>query len=364
MQMAAKARQKLKTLNVLMSPKHLYYDPTWLILGVNNLCNLHCKMCDVGVKYNQSNFYENLMGSRPLNMPLELINRILSQAAGSFPQVKIGYAFTEPLIYPHLISSLTYANDLGLFTSVTTNALNLAQKAEELSSAGLNELYVSLDGPPEVHNFIRGHKSSFQRALNGIHKVLECSQHPDVSVFCVITEWNFDQLNAFLDLFEELPLKQIGFMHTNFTTPGVAQAHNIIYGDLYPATSSNMTEVDLDGIKLDRLLSEILRVQDRKFPIPITFSPTLSTLEELEQFYRDPGKIIGKRCNDAFSNLMIKSNGDVIPAHGRCYNLTIGNVYEKNLEDIWNDLPIANFRQTLVAAGGLLPACARCCSAF
>ena len=130
--------QKLKKANIRLYPQKLFYGPEWLVLGVNNICNLHCKMCDVGVSYNQSNFFENLMGSKPLNMPLELISQVIEQAARYFPNTKLGYAFTEPLIYPHLIESLQLAQQHQLYTSITTNALTLKRHAVALAEAGLN----------------------------------------------------------------------------------------------------------------------------------------------------------------------------------------------------------------------------------
>ncbi len=354
---------RLKTLNMMARPGHLYYAPSWLVLGVNNLCNLHCKMCDVGIRYQRSNFYQNLMGSRPLNMPEDLIKIILDQAAFYFPQVKIGFAFTEPLIYPHLISSLHYAQNHLLHTAVTTNALNLPQKAVQLCEAGLNELFISLDGPQEIHNQIRGHKSSFQKAIAGIEKILSHTDPPKVSVYCVITQWNIGHLESFLKQIGQFPLKQIGFMHTNFTTEDMASIHNTQYGSIYPATASNMEEIDVEEMDLDILYKEIARIKSSGDP-RIMFSPDLSSREDLEIFYHRPQLSIGKRCHDVFRNLMVKSDGSVIPAHGRCYNINLGSLYEHDLEEIWNSGAAAKFRKTLVGAGGLLPACTRCCSAF
>jgi len=355
---------KLKNLNIRYSPEKLHFGPEWLVMGVNNVCNLHCKMCDVGTKNDQSNFYENLVGTQPLNMPLELIQRVMDEAAQHYPEVKIGYAFTEPMVYPHLIESLQYAKERNLFTGITTNALTLKKNAVALCEAGLGGLYVSLDGPPEIHNHIRGHKSSFQRALEGIELILSQPNPPEVSVFCVITEWNIGHLEEFLTYFSHLPLTQIGFMHTNFTPQHIADQHNLIYGDRYQATASNMDEIDVNKMDLDKMFQEISAIKSSDTPFPISFSPEIDKREVLEDFYHHPEKLFGKRCNDVFTNIMIKSDGSVIPAHGRCYNLTIGNVYQENLKEIWNSRIIGEFRKTLMDAGGLLPACTRCCSAF
>ena len=104
--------------------------------------------------------------------------------------------------------------------------------------------------------------------------------------------------------------------------------------------------------------------KSNKAPFHLSFSPEIATKEKLLEFYLQPKKLIGRTCHDIFSNLMIKSDGSVIPAHGRCYNLTVGNIYENSLKEIWTSSIYNRFRKDVVAAGGLLPACSRCCSAF
>jgi hypothetical protein len=54
--------------------------------------------------------------------------------------------------------------------------------------------------------------------------------------------------------------------------------------------------------------------------------------QKLHEFYHHPEIKIGKMCNDVFTNIIIKSDGSVIPSHGRCYNLELRNIYEKKLK--------------------------------
>ncbi len=321
-------------------------------------------MCDVGVDYKDSNFFQNLVGTKPLHMPLELFKTIADQAAENYPETKLGFAFTEPLVYSHLYESLKYASEKKLFTSVTTNALSLRKWADKLVDAQLKEINVSLDGPADVHNEIRGYTKSFEKAIEGIDYLLGLKNAPSVSVFCVITQWNIGRLKEFTDYFRKYPLKEIGFMHTNYTPGSVAAAHNAKFGNLYHATASNMQDIDLSKYNLELLQSEIQTIRKENYRYKVTFSPELHSQNELHGFYHEPGKFFGKKCFDIFRAVMIKSNGDVIPAHGRCYNLTIGNLYEQSLPEIWNSKIIAKFRTDVNNAGGLLPACSRCCSAF
>lgn len=352
-----------KKINSKFFPNNYLFSPEWIVLGVNNVCNLHCKMCDVGTKNLESNFAQNLVGSHPINMPLVLIKKIIDQTAEFYPEAKLGYAFTEPLVYPHLEESLTYAKQKGISTSITTNALTLKQKASFLAKNN-TEVFISLDGPQDIHNDIRGHKKSFQKAVEGIEQLLGIKPNAKISIFCVITEWNIGYLQEFLNFFKNYPLQQVGFMHTNFTPQHVADSHNNLWGNHYHATASNMDEININNFNLDKLWSEIDLINQSSYQFPVTFSPEITSKEKLKEFYNKPQQIIGKSCNDVFTNIMVKSDGSVIPSHGRCYNLTLGNLYTENLESIWNGSILKKLRTDLNISNGLFPACSRCCSAF
>lgn len=354
----------LKKANKSISPEKLFFAPEYIVLGVNNVCNLHCKMCDVGTQNLETNFAQNLVGASPLNMPIELFKKIVDQTASYFPKAKIGYAFTEPLVYPHLRESLMYAKSKGISTTITTNALNLKRKAEDILEGGVSELFVSLDGLQETHNYIRGNEKSFQKAIEGIHYLSEHSNAPEISVYCVITEWNYTELLEFAQFFNDLPIKHLGFMHQNFVTEKMAKNHNLLYGELYRATHSNIEETDFSKIDLVVLNEQIRAIKEQQFKYRPSFSPDIAGLEVLETYYNQPEVKLGKTCNDVFTNLMIKSDGTVIPSHGRCYNITMGNLHEEDLKSIWNSTLYGQFRKELIKNGGLLPACNRCCSAF
>ena len=362
--MIERISNRLRRINATYYPQKVLQSPKWLVLGVNNTCNLHCKMCDVGVNYSQSNFFQNLMGTRPVHMPLELFKEIADQAHRYFPHVKLGYAFTEPLIYTHLEASLRYCQEKKLFTSITTNALGLKKWAPLLHEANLGELNISLDGPPDVHNYIRGNEHSFTRAVQGIEMLSALDARFPINIYCVITEWNVGKLRQFLQSVSPFKIRRVGLMHANFTPANIADEHNRIFEATYPATVSNITECDNEAIDTNVLWNEMQDINKSQWNFEVKFFPQLASKSELDLYYQEPGQLIGRRCMDIFSNLMIKSNGDVIPAHGRCFNLRVGNLYEQNLKEIWNSAVIAQFRTTVSNRGGLLPACSRCCSGF
>ena len=59
---------------------------------------------------------------------------------------------------------------------------------------------------------------------------------------------------------------------------------------------------------------------------------------------------------------MIDSDGEAIPVHGRCFRFPIGNIRKQSLASLWNHEQLVKLRRALQQAGGLLPACSRCCS--
>ena len=275
----------LKKINEKLSPGKLFFPPEWIILGVNNVCNLHCKMCDVGTQNLETNFAQNLVGSHPLNMPIELFKKVVDEMSEFCPGAKLGYAFTEPLVYPQLKESLLYAQSKDIATYVTTNALNLKRKADDLIEAGLKELFISLDGLEETHNYIRGNKKSFQKAIEGIEYIQSKNVDMKISVFCVITEWNYNELNDFIDFFFNHNLKHVGFMHQNFITDKVASIHNSMIGNKYRATHSNIEEVDLSKINLDELFNQIELIKSKKLPFTTSFMSLLFTSNDNDKMH-------------------------------------------------------------------------------
>jgi len=356
-------RDKVRSANARLYPGRVVLAPKWVVLGVNNVCNLHCKMCDVGTQNLESNFAKNLVGSHPLNMPLDLIRKVIDQTSENWPNSKLAYAFTEPLVYPHLVESLSYASEKGVYTTVTTNALTLKQKAKALVDAGLNHLYVSIDGPEAIHNEIRGNKKSFQKALEGINELFSHENPPMVDIICAITEWNIGHLRELLEDLRAVKINEVSFMHTQFNDPQMVEKHNGFWGTKYPATASNLEEVNLANMDLHALAAEIDAIRKENWPFRVTFAPELSFEDELTAYYHQPEKRFVRHCSAVFNSLMVKSDASVIPAHGRCFNLEVGSLHEQTLPEVWNSLTFSTFRKDLMKSGGLFDGCSRCCSA-
>ena len=355
---------RLRALNERILPGRLVFGPTHIVLGVNNFCNLRCVMCDVGTGNDETNFGANLVGAKARSMPIDLFAHIADEIAAYCPGAHLGFAFTEPLAWRPIGEALAMARQRGLQSSVTTNGLLLMRHVDELAHGHCRNLSVSLDGSEAVHDQIRRHAGSYARAVAGIEALAAKPGAPDIAVYCTITELNVGSLRPFLKEMSRLPLKRVGLLHNNFVTAEQARGHNLHYDGALHATASNVFLTDPAKIDLELLAEELQEIERTSYPFPILIQPQRTSLEALETYYRRPDVPVGRTCHDASRMLMIDSDGEAIPVHGRCFRFPIGNIREQSLASIWNHKQLSELRRTLRQAGGLLPACNRCCSGF
>lgn len=355
---------KLRKANERFLPGQLVFPPTHVVLCVNNFCNLRCVMCDVGTENDETNFGANLVGAKTRYMPLDLFQKIVSEMRSFCPKAHLAIAFTEPLAWPLIGEALPYARDHGLHASVTTNGLLLQRHAEALAGGTCQNLAVSLDGPEEVHDRIRRRTGSFARAVAGIQALAPMKGAPRISVYCAISEFNVGSLRQFLRDMSALPLERVGLLHNVFVTGAQAEGHNRLYdGDLH-ATPSNVFLSDPGKIDLESLSAELTEIAATEYPFAVVIQPRLTSVRDLEVYYRQPEVFIGRRCTDASRMIMIDSDGEAIPVHGRCFRFPIANIRDHSLAEIWRHPRLSELRLALHRAGGLLPACSRCCSGF
>jgi MoaA/NifB/PqqE/SkfB family radical SAM enzyme len=347
------------------------FAPEWLILCINNFCNLKCRMCDVGIGERASVFYANMVGDDPGSMSLDMLRRVLDSAAEFRPRPKIGLAFTEPLNHARIIDFCSEIKSRGFFASMTSNGFMLPQRAAGLVESGLDDLTISVDGPPDLHDEIRGRKSSFARLYEGIRKVNEekartGKANPLVRISGTVNDLNYMHLRELLEALAPLRPDHINIGHLSFITPEMAEMHNAIYSGNLHVGRSCIGDMDLSVIDPVRLSEEIASAKEfaarQHPPLNLSFHPDLTTPEELDKYYHSPMEFVGgHRCTDPFKMMMVNTDGTVIPAHSRCYNYPVGNIKDASLAQIWNNARYVAFRQVLYKAGGTLPACTRCC---
>ncbi len=148
--------------------------PLGVVIALTARCNLRCVMCPQ-VEVRQQ------LGSTP-ELTLNELQSIVDDLAASFRwKPFIHLTGGEPLLYHDLLPLVAYVKDRGFRCSLTTNGLLLKRHAAELVHIGIDRVHVSVDGPPQIYDRIRGVAGAYDHAIAGIKALVTARQSQQVS---------------------------------------------------------------------------------------------------------------------------------------------------------------------------------------
>ena len=163
-------------------------------------CNLSCRHCGSDCKATAA----------CKDMPIEDFARVLdSVAAATDPhKVMVNVTGGEPLMRPDLERCGRVIYEKGFPWGMVTNGLALSpERYQRLLQSGLRAMTISLDGIGEDHDWLRGRKGSFERAIAAIRMVVESGEIEFDVVTCV-NRRNYPKLNEIKELLISTGLKE------------------------------------------------------------------------------------------------------------------------------------------------------------
>jgi MoaA/NifB/PqqE/SkfB family radical SAM enzyme len=163
------------------APLVVHWEPTLR-------CNLFCSTC-----YNESGPKAPVGVGAPMAVP-QLIE------SGAFLVTILG---GEPMIDPHFYSSIQALESAGLGVEFVTNGWLLTDEhLQKLLDTRICQMMVSVDGPEEIHDRVRGRKNSFRRAIEGVRRFSAAGF--DVTVSLTVLRSNLSTLEYMIDLCAEV----------------------------------------------------------------------------------------------------------------------------------------------------------------
>lgn len=335
--------------------------PMTIFLTVNGRCNLRCRMCDIGRQNRESMFYHNLRGEQGHDFPIDRYRSLIDEVATFRPL--LGVTTTEPLLYAPMFEAVDYARHRGLDTVITTNGLRVAERVDEIMESGLFRLSVSLDGPPAIHDRMRGLEGCHARVLEGLRLVAERKRsrglnRPRLMVNSFVADENHAHI---VDFVESLPLADVDIVNIKlmaFFTREMVERHNTAFGDRYPATSTCFPDDFNPGnLDLDEVCRQVREVQARfGGKVAFHFEPDQNMLR---RYYYQPAEFMDDtKCVVPWFVAQVTNDGD-LAVLTRCYDLRLGNILERPFLDVWNGEKMRDFRKDL-RKFGRFPGCARC----
>ncbi len=303
---------------------------------VTRRCNLACSHCRASAE----------KGPYPGELSTDECLRLIDGIA-SFSRPVVILTGGEPLLRPDIFALARYGTDKGLRMVMATNGTRISEgTVEEMKSAGIQRISVSLDGPDaESHDRFRKVEGAFEGSLRGIETVKKAGMEFQINT--TITQANLHLIAPILELAVRLG----------------AVAHHIFL--LVPTgRGREMAGQSLSAGEYEKTLHWFYEQQE-KVPLQLKATCAPHYYRILRQRSQKEGKkaapkkngldAMTRGCLGGISFCFISHVGQVQP----CGYLEIncGNVRDKSFREIWSSSDI--FRN-LRDPGGYSGKCGRC----
>lgn len=347
--------------------------PATICIKLTNACNLRCQMCGQPrenacpgeAKYAPPEFFHQ-------SVSLEQYQRLIDEVKYFRPNIYLWGG--EPFLYPHLIELIARIHRAGLTSQINTNGMLLEKHARELVEAGLDDLIVSIDGPAEVHDAVRGREGVFARLQRGIAAVTEAkrelgSRTPVLRVRGTICPENFNQITDLPRIAHEFGADSLNFNWTWFTTAAAGAAHQKLMRQLFDIEARSWIPFLSESV-LDRktrasfaaLPKQLQILKKQSVDLPISLSPHIRP-DQVEAYFTDIQQTFGCRdCYSVYVKSYILPNGDVTPCPDYP-DYIVGSIVQSPFLQIWNGDRYRKWRQEL-KKHRLFPICTRCCDLY
>jgi len=314
-----------------------------LVIFPHNRCNCRCVMCDIW----------------RIRQVREITPRDLEPHLTSLRELNVKwivFSGGEPLMHSDISSLSRVCRAEGVRVTLLTAGLTLEKRAD-IVAASIDDLIVSIDGPPDIHDKIRGVPGAYRRLQRGIEALRQLRAEMPIHGRCTIQKGNFGELRNTVHAARALNLNSISFLAVDTTSNAFNRPGGWSPG--HQATVAlNTAEVAALESEIEALISEyeneiesgfVVENAEKLRRIPLRFRSRLGQIPAM-----------APRCNAPWVSAVVESDGTVRPCF---FHRPIGNIHEHPLADVVNSDEALNFRRNLDISRD--PVCRNCvCSLF
>ncbi len=307
-----------------------------LVVNPYSRCNCRCTMCDIW------------KGTDVQALSREELRRQLTSVADLKVQWVV-FSGGEPLMHPAIFELCAIAREMGARVTMLSTGLLLERYADDIIG-NVDDLIVSLDGPPDVHDRIRRVPGAFQLLASGVARLHQLRPACPVSGRCTVQDLNCERLVETVAIARDIGLNSISFLavdvhSTAFNRPAglsiLQQAALAVNLDRLPLLESQIEQI-IAGGHCGRFVAE---------------SPV--KLRRIAQHFRchwNSGRYVAPKCNAPWKSAVVEADGSVRPCffHQAMGTLNSG----ADLKTILNSPAAIEFRSKLDVVSN--PVCRRC----
>lgn len=329
--------------------------PDRALLFMTYRCTSHCKMCTIWKRAKQDSYGKELT----LEDWKKIIDDISKYKLDMIELFGGDSLLRKDVIFP----LIEYIKSKNIFVDLPTNC-NLLDKdtAKKFVKSGLDRIYISLDGPIEIHDEIRGKQGTFNRVQKALQYLVEAkkelnSKTPDITINCTISISNVHNFEQILPAIEKIGVDGIDFEYV-----GEFKEENIKNSDVdgikptpfYITLGKSNLLTREDAVLLKKKMNDIKKSSDNYSIVISTKHIDSLTIDDLVN-----GTIPNKKCYMCHSMITIDPFGNVLG----CFhynNFIYGNVKDFSFSDIWRNKKHISFLKSQRA--GNIRICKNCIS--
>jgi Fe-coproporphyrin III synthase len=308
------------------SPTHLTTLPI-LILNAHSRCNCRCVMCDIWKRETNDQMRAH---------DLERHRRSLENL-GVRQVVLTG---GEPLLHNDLSALCNFFRYRQIHLTLLTTGLLLHKRAEEVATL-FDDVIVSLDGPPEIHDAIRRVSGAYNLIRKGIVAVRHHNPYMPITCRTTVQKANHRHLRQTVDAARALGLDSISFLAADLTS----EAFNrplIWPGEKQSEIALNLEEVRVLEEEIEQMILQYEATINHKYIV----EPAAKLRKIARRFREHLGQLTPQAptCNAPWVSAVVEVDGSVRPCF---FHRTIGNITSSTLEEVINGEKAQKFRQSL-----------------
>src|SRR5580693_644902 len=223
------------------SAAHTIHSLPVLVIFPHNQCNCRCVMCDIW----------------RIREAREITPADLEQQLGSMKSLGVRWVVFsggEPQLNEKWSYLAQMLRSAGMRMTLLTAGLLLESQAQAVAE-NIDDVIVSLDGPPDVHNRIRRVPDAFEQASLGVSAVRRLRPDMAFGARCTVQKANFRSLRAVVQSAKEMGLNSISFLAADLTS----DAFNRPQGwtpEHQDRVALNADEVEDLDVEIERLIRE------------------------------------------------------------------------------------------------------------
>ncbi len=296
-------------------------------------CNLRCSHC-----------YQS--GHRTDELSFGEIREVASEVSDMLAawSETYGIAFSpsfnitggEPFLRQDLFNILDHLGGLGFDLYLLTNGTLIdRESATRLAMTSVKGVQVSIEGPEDIHDRIRG-KGSFVSSLRGISYLLDAGI--TVTLNATLSEINADHFPEMVSVASSIGAQRLGFSR------------------LVPSgRGAGLIEKMIDKERVRDIYAGIFSLKPKHLEI-VTGDPVASQMTSNASF-GDQGTVPTGGCAAGLSGLTFLPDGTITPC--RRLFIPVGNVRRDSLREVWAASDVLNALRDRTRYKGKCAACSR-----